>query len=100
MDNEYRELVGTLKDVESNFRGYVDQPQHSEAVNFANNIKRVIQDASSKKNPRSLEDQVKQLIELTKHIDDSDEVMDVRHARELTNQLEDARNNLRKFSNY
>lgn len=100
MDQQYQHLVQDLKSIESKFRGYVDQPHDPLMVDFANGIKRIIGDCGGKKNPHSLEDGIKHLIKQIEEIGESDKLMDFRHQRDLKIQLEKAREELRKFSNY
>ena len=101
MDKAYRELAQRLQYVASKFRGYVDLPEDERAQRFASGIKLVIGAASSNKGPRSIEEQIKKLVQLLEEAaEHSDEMMDYRHVKDLRRDLEEIRDDLRKFSNY
>jgi hypothetical protein len=100
-ENQYKEALKTAQNLEYKIKDLIDDKQHSISQSLFSESKRLVDELENKKNPRSLEDQIKGIITLLHHADQEGEtVMDHRHADMLHHEYEHFMMSLRKFDNY
>jgi hypothetical protein len=73
----------------------------SRAGSLASNVRNVVEDIEMQKNPHSIEDRVKRVVEGIKELYHADDgVMPLGHCEELKREYEDLRKEVRELSNY
>ena len=92
MQDIYKQAI----DLQFKFRDYRDEKSHPVSLQLERQIQRLTDDIESQKNPRSLEDLVKQIIRILSEADGSG-VMDNRHIDDLKDRCENIRDDLRKL---
>lgn len=92
MDDVYKEIVS----LQHRCRDYIDDPASSAARSLEQEVQRLEDEAQVQKNPRSLEDRVKNIIRLLRQAGD-EKAMSPHHADELIDRCEDLRRELQKL---
>jgi len=101
MTNEYKSLYKLTDTLRFKFRDYVDQPNDPVAVELHRGVDQLAEAVEMSKNPHTLEDLAKRLIEELHHIASQPlTIMDLRHLTDLREQLEHIRDNIHRLSNY
>lgn len=99
MNPEYQALRSIADKLFYRFKDVTDDRAASSSI--ASEVRNVVEDFEMNKNPHSIEDRVKRIIEGLRNIDDhSNSTMDSGHVDELTEAYEDLREHIRKLSNY
>ena len=93
MDQLYKEIVNFQR----RCNDYIDNPSDSAAQSLRQEVQRLEDDAQVKKNPRSIEDRVKQVIRQLESIKET-QAMSPAHANELIDHCEHFRHQLQKLS--
>lgn len=92
MDHLYKEIVS----FQQKCNDYLDDPSHSLAGSLKREVQALEDDAQVRKNPHSIEDRVKRLIQLLEEAG-KENVMSHDHANELIERCEDFREELQKL---
>lgn len=92
MDSIYKQV----QRLENDFKNRLDQPSHDRAQAIRQEIQRLMDDIELKKNPRSIEDRVKNLKRQLQELGYETLVMDYHHSEELKDQCDDIIQALRK----
>lgn len=92
MDNIYKQAVGMLNKLST----YIDEPNHQTAKQLKSEIQRLTDEIESQKNPRSLEDRVKSILNLADKAQAAG-VMDHHHADDLEDTCRELQQQLRKL---
>lgn len=101
MDAQYKAARQQAVGLQSKFRGMLDDKSQPTARTLENEIERIVNEFEVKKNPRSIDDRIKQLQRLLRDVDRGNPpVMDNRDAEFLYDSFEQLRMSLRKFDNY
>jgi hypothetical protein len=90
------ELYRTIVSFQHRCNDYIDDPSSNAGRALQQEVQRLEDEAQSRKDPRSLEDRVKQIIRLLEQAGES-KAMSHHHAEELIGQCEDLRQELRKI---
>ena len=101
MDSQYKTARQQAVNLQYKFRDSLDDKSQPMARTLESEIQRIVDDFEVKKNPRSIDDRIKQLQRQLRDVDRGDPpVMDNRHAEHLYDSFEDLRLSLRDFDNY
>lgn len=92
MDELYKDIVAFQR----RCNDYIDDPSSNTANSLKQEVQRLEDEAQVGKNPRSLEDRVKQVIRLLEQASE-DETISHGHANELVDKCEDFRRDLQKL---
>lgn len=92
MDQLYKEIVAFQFKVNDR----IDDPSHNLSRQLKQEVQRLEDEAQVRKNPRSLEDRVKNIIRILENAFET-EIMSNHHISDLVNQCEDLRHKLRKL---
>lgn len=92
MENIYKQAVN----LQFKSRDYCDDQNHPKYRQLKNDIQRLVDEIEMKKNPRTLEDRVQQLIRQLNNMDGSTAMSD-HHVYDLKDRCEDLRDDLRKL---
>lgn len=92
MDQLYKEIVS----LQHRCNDYIDDNTTNVARSLRQEVQRLEDEAQTGKNPRSLEDRIKQVIRLLEQAGE-DETISHGHANELVDQCEDLRQKLQKL---
>lgn len=92
MDELYKEIV----QFQHRVNDWLDDPAHQSAQNLKREVQKLEDDAQSRKNAYSLEDQTKRVIQSLEHVG-NEQAMSHGHVDELVNQCEDIIEKLRKL---
>ncbi len=101
LDQQYKVATAEAEHLHHKIKDLIDDPQHPLGHQLLESAHRLYSDVKAKKNPRSLEQESKAIMDLLQRIrHDGDQVMDFRHTDLLYKGYEKLRADLRKFSNY
>lgn len=92
MDELYKEIVA----LQHRCNDYIDDPSSNTARQLQQEVQRLEDEAQVRKNPRSIENRVKQVIGLLEQAGD-EEVMSHGHADELIDRCRELREELQKL---
>lgn len=92
MQDVYKQAIA----LQHKLRDYVDDPSHAVIGQLKAEVQRLTDEIESRKNPRSLEDRVKQIIRLLESAEGSP-AMSNHHIDDLRDRCEDIRQDLRKL---
>lgn len=92
MDDIYKQAIS----MQNKFRQYVDLPNHEVANQLKTEIQRLTDEIESNKNPRTIEDRVKNIMRLLER-GENDKVMDHQHSDDLQDMCRDLQQDLRKI---
>jgi hypothetical protein len=92
MDNIYRQAVSMLNKLGT----YIDEPNNQAAKQLKSEVQRLTDEIEVKKNPRSLEDRVKNILNLTDKAQAAG-IIDHHHADDLEDTCRDLQQQLRKL---
>lgn len=90
------ELHKDIIKLQRNFRDRLDDRNHSGAKELDNAIQRLEDDIQIKKNPRSIEDQIKRVIQMLRNADGKG-FIDNRDLDDFIDRLEDMRRDVQKL---
>lgn len=92
MDHLYKQILTFQNKV----KDYTDEPQSPAGQTLRQAVQRLEDDAQVRKNPRSIEDQVKRVIHALEHAG-KEKAMSWHHVNYLVEQCEEFRGDLRKM---
>jgi hypothetical protein len=92
MQEVYKQAI----DMQHKLRDYIDDPSHSIVAQLKNEVQRLTDEIEVKKNPRSIEDRVKQIIRLLESAEETTAISR-HHIDDLRDRCEDIRQDLRKL---
>lgn len=98
MNDEYKQLRSIADKIYYRFNDVLDDS--GAAGSLAGEVRNIVEDFEQQKNPRSIEDRIKRVIEHLKDIRSDGAVMDSRDADDLIDRYEDLRQDIRGLSNY
>lgn len=98
MSPEYQNLRGQADKIWFDFNDKVDDK--SAAGGLEREIRGVVDDFEQQKNPRSIEDRVKRVIDQLEDMRSGGTVMDAGDADDLVDKFEELRQDLRRLPNY
>jgi hypothetical protein len=90
------QLHRQIIDLQRKWRDHLDDPNNSGARQVDSAIQRLEDDIQTNKNPRSIEDQVKRLLQQLNSLENTS-VMDNSHLNDLQRSFESMRDSLRKL---
>ncbi len=101
MNPQYKAAREQAVRMQHKFRDMLDDKSQPVARTLENEIQRIVDEFEMNKNPRSIEERIKQLQRMLKDVDrGTPPVMDNRDADFLHDNFEHLRMSLRKFDNY
>lgn len=92
MDEVYKRAI----EMQYKLRDYIDDPSHNVVDELKNEVQRLTDEIESQKNPRSIEDRVKQIIKLLESAEETTAISQG-HLDDLRDRCEDLRQDLRKL---
>ena len=99
--DQYKEALKHAQKLEFRVKDLIDDRMHTISQSLMRESKQLVDLLENYNNPRSLEVQVKKIMQLIHHANqDGDTVMDHRHANGLHQEYEHFQMSLRKFENY
>ena len=98
MNDEYKQLRGFADKIFYRFNDVLDD--RNAAGGLAGEVRNVVEDFEQQKNPRSIEDRIKRLIDQLKAARSSGQIMDSGDADDLIDRYEELRQRIRELSNY
>jgi hypothetical protein len=101
MDPNYKPIYQKAQDLEHQVHDAIDDHNHPNVRVMRNEMRALMDDMESNKNPRTVEDRVKVIQrQLTQIRSQGDQAMDYGHIDQFHRHFEDMRQDLRKFHNY
>lgn len=98
MDQNYKEALSIAKGLENDIKNWLDDKTHPAGRGLLDQSRQLVSQVSAKREPRSLEDQVKALLNLLEQAKaEDDAVMDQQHISSLRRGYEELILSLRKF---
>lgn len=99
--SQYARARNQAEDLEYKLKDLLDDKNNSSAQALLSGAKAILEDFESQKNPRSIEDKVRRIIDQLESLSrQKQEVIDYRHADLIQNGYARMRQDLRNFDNY
>jgi hypothetical protein len=100
MDKAYKDIYRDVQRLRFKLQDLIDDHAHALAQTLKNEIQRLEDEIEMNKKPRSLEDRIKSIQRQLVAVGDNGQVMNMEHADQLHDRLEDLRRALRSLPHY